>query len=140
MWSRLATQATGVWAGRRRVAARGERKTFNTSIKFYEPCINGFVSSRGGAKRLEIDLWFHCPAKTRPTLCQGDSIERRRCVVGIGSGRSCFRPKTGLWASAEARNTVFVPKRRRNGLVCDCHVKRGLRQDAARPGGRAKGT
>ena len=120
MWSGHATQATGERAGRRRVAAGGEPKTFNTSITLYEPCTNGSVSSRGGAKKLEIDFWFHCPAKIRLPVCKGDSIERRRCVVGIGPGRSCLRPKTGLWASAEARNTVFVPKWRRNGLACGC--------------------
>ena len=99
-------------------AAQGSRKRRVKNVQYINhvlravhiyaaPAVNGFVSSRGGAKMLEIDLWFHCPAKIRSTLCKGDSIERRRCVVGIGSGRSCLRPKTGLWASAEARNTVF---------------------------------
>ena len=63
------------------------------------------ISRRG--KDVGDRFVVHCPAKTGPRLCKGDSIERRRCVVGIGSGRSCLRPKTGLWASAEARNTVF---------------------------------
>ena len=86
----------GRWAGRRRVAARGERKTFNTSIRFYEPCTNGSVSSRGGAKRLEIDLWFHCPAKTRPRLCKGDSMCEAALCGRKWAGEELFEAKNGV--------------------------------------------